>query len=196
MPAHYREKAAAVRESSEQEQMVYDESLNLEDDILTDQEDPDGCGSGTTVVGVERERLRCEQNWARYRRDHPKFTQKHQASEVVNSRNSFHRFHDLPPEIKAQICRYVLRGRGDGNCTTSRNAVPTNSSAAAGHAHPRCQSRAVPLCYTRRTRSSSTSRGKIRRRCSCAMLPVICLRGQRRESEDGIFGTVHPQRRT
>ncbi|KAL8795144.1 MAG: hypothetical protein Q9195_002299 [Heterodermia aff. obscurata] len=108
----YEEQAAILRKRYEQEKREYNDTLNLEDDILTDQEAmyQCRCGNGVNGIRIETERLRCEQNWARYRRDHPKFNQGRQASEQGISSRSFNRFNDLPMEIKSQIYRHLLCG--------------------------------------------------------------------------------------
>ena len=113
----YEEKAAAVRERYEQEKRKYNDTLSLEEDIVTDQEalDECECGNGANDIQVETERLRCEQNWTRYRRDHPKFNQRHQASEHGVDSRCFNRFKDLPMEIKHQIYRHVLCGSRTGH---------------------------------------------------------------------------------
>ncbi|CAF9929997.1 MAG: hypothetical protein HETSPECPRED_007510 [Heterodermia speciosa] len=113
----YEEKAAAVRERYEQMKRKYNDILGLEEDIVTDQEalDECECGNGANDIQVETERLRCEQNWARYRRDHPKFNQRHQASEHGVDSRCFNRFKDLPMEIKHQIYRHVLCGSQTGH---------------------------------------------------------------------------------
>ena len=108
----YEEDAATIRKRYEQEKREYNDTLDLEDDILTDQEAMDECecGNGADEIEMETERLRCEQNWTRYRRDHVKFNQGHHASEQGVDSCSFNRFKELPIEIKNQIFRYVLCG--------------------------------------------------------------------------------------
>ena len=108
----YEEHAATIRKGYEQEKREYNDTLDLEDDILTDQEAMDECecGNGADDIEMETERLRCEQNWTRYRRDHAKFNQGHHASEQGADSCSFNRFKELPIEIKNQIFRYVLCG--------------------------------------------------------------------------------------
>ena len=106
----YEEKAVAVRKRYEQEKREYNDTLDLEDEILTDQEalNECECGNGANDIRVETERLRCEQKWTRYRRDHPKFNKGHHASEEGVDSRSFNRFNDLPVEIKNQIYQHVL----------------------------------------------------------------------------------------
>ena len=108
----YQEEAAAIRKRYEQEKREYNDTLNLEDDILPDQKaiDECECGSGDNDIKVKNARLRCEQNWTRFRRDHANFNQGHHAPEQGVDSCSFNRFKELPGEIKNQIYRHVLCG--------------------------------------------------------------------------------------
>ena len=111
-PRESEEKAAALRKRYEQDKKEYYDTLDWENAILTDQEaiDECECGNGANDIQAETERLRCEQNWTRYRRDHPKFNQGHHAPEKRVGSRSFNRFKDLPLEIKNQVYRHVLCG--------------------------------------------------------------------------------------
>lgn len=100
------------RKRYEKEKREYNEALRLEEEILTDREAENECEcrNGYADIRKELERRRCEQTWARYRRDHPKFKQALQAPDDDLGPGTFCRFADLPTEIRDQIYYYVFKG--------------------------------------------------------------------------------------
>ncbi|KAL8754012.1 MAG: hypothetical protein Q9199_004642 [Rusavskia elegans] len=102
--------ATADRDRFEREKMEYNDNLALDDEILTDKEAEDKmeCGNGVADIRQALQRRRCEQQWARYRRDHWAFS--------TDSRKDvgpaeFHRFRDLPTEIRVQIYTNLFDGQ-------------------------------------------------------------------------------------
>ncbi|KAL8788541.1 MAG: hypothetical protein Q9213_001614 [Squamulea squamosa] len=107
---HWEEKALADRTRYEREKMDYNDNLQLDEEILTDKEVENGmeCENDHAYLRRAMQRRRCEQNWARYRRDHKKFKSLETVSRGNAVPTSFHRFRDLPPEIRIQIYNHVF----------------------------------------------------------------------------------------
>lgn len=97
-------KASADRARFVREKTEYNHHLPLDEDILTDQEEESQmeCGNAVFETKMSLQRRRCEQQWARYRRDHWKF------NNPPLRTAEFHRFQDLPPEIRVQIYSHVF----------------------------------------------------------------------------------------
>ncbi len=104
-------KADADRARFEREKMEYNDNLALDDELLTDN-DEEGrmeCGNAVNEIRQALQRRRCEQQWARYRRDHWAFST-HSRSDVGPA--ALHRFRDLPTEIRIQIYTQLFDARG------------------------------------------------------------------------------------
>ncbi|KAI4230762.1 MAG: hypothetical protein LQ349_006052 [Xanthoria aureola] len=104
-------KADADRARFEREKMEYNDNLALDDELLTDKEEEGRmeCGNAVAEVRQALQRRRCEQQWARYRRDHWAFST-HSRRDVGPA--AFHRFRDLPTEIRIQIYTHLFGARG------------------------------------------------------------------------------------
>ncbi|KAL8803824.1 MAG: hypothetical protein Q9182_002956 [Xanthomendoza sp. 2 TL-2023] len=103
---HWERKALADRSRYEREKKEYNEQLNLDDEILTDKDEEDGmeCGYGVAEIRQALQRRRCEQEWSRYRQDHPRFNRTFDSPHnKTPSPNTFHPFFSLPTEIRDQI---------------------------------------------------------------------------------------------
>ncbi len=106
-------KATADRARFEREKMEYNDSISLDDEILTDKEEEDKMECGNEVADMRQwlRRRRGEQQWARYRRDHWKFN--HHSLKKAQDQDTppadFHRFGDLPSEIRVQIYIHLFR---------------------------------------------------------------------------------------
>ncbi|KAL9603896.1 MAG: hypothetical protein Q9219_000834 [cf. Caloplaca sp. 3 TL-2023] len=108
---HWDEQAATDRKRFEREKRAYNETLRLDEDIETDDE-AEGeceCGNGLDDIRIDLERRRCEQQWSRYRRDHPKFNASVITVDHMASPRTFHRFLDLPREIRDQVYRCLFQ---------------------------------------------------------------------------------------
>lgn len=106
----WNDKAAADRTRFEREKRAYNDILHLEEDILTDEEAEAECecGNGLNDLRVAMHRQRSEQQWSRYRKDHHKFNESYRASEQAVGPGCFHRFMDLPSEVRDQIYTHVM----------------------------------------------------------------------------------------
>ncbi|KAI4093480.1 MAG: hypothetical protein LQ344_002893 [Seirophora lacunosa] len=102
---YWEEKAALDRKRYEQQKREYNATLDLDEDILTDQEaiDECECGNGVNDIRLATQKQRCEQQWARYRQDHATFKQGYKAPAQATGSGQFCRFMDLPKEIQGQI---------------------------------------------------------------------------------------------
>ncbi|KAI4178877.1 MAG: hypothetical protein L6R41_008169, partial [Letrouitia leprolyta] len=114
--AHWNKQAAADRKRFQQEKRAYNDNLRLDEEILTDKEAEDECecGNGFDDIRVALQRRRCEQRWSRYRRDHPRFNATVKATDQAVGPGTFHRFLDLPVEIRDQIYAHLFDGAGNG----------------------------------------------------------------------------------
>ncbi|KAL8708473.1 MAG: hypothetical protein Q9220_006630 [cf. Caloplaca sp. 1 TL-2023] len=104
-------KASADRKRYLKEKMKYNATLNLDEEIHTDEEaeaDTD-CGNGVAALRVSLERKRCEQQWSRYRQDHHHFNKSVSPSGESTGPGTFPRFVHLPPEIRHLIYSFALR---------------------------------------------------------------------------------------
>ncbi|KAL8646777.1 MAG: hypothetical protein Q9210_005937 [Variospora velana] len=112
---HWEAKAAIDRERFEQQKRAYNATLQLEEDILTDQEaiDDCDCGNGENDIRAATQGQRCEQQWVRYRQDHRKFNERYKAPEQAVGPGQFHRFMHLPIEIQDQIYTHIFRSSQD-----------------------------------------------------------------------------------
>ncbi|KAL8721545.1 MAG: hypothetical protein Q9225_001799 [Loekoesia sp. 1 TL-2023] len=108
---YWDEQAAADRKRFEQEKKAYNDILLLDEEIVTDKEAEEECecGNGWNDVRVALQRRRCEQQWSRYRRDHPRFNMTVKAMDHAVGPGSFDRFIDLPVEVRNQIYTYLFR---------------------------------------------------------------------------------------
>ncbi|KAI4147597.1 MAG: hypothetical protein L6R39_003067 [Caloplaca ligustica] len=106
----WEEKSAADRRRFEQDKREYNYNLDLEEDITTDNEGIGECECGTGLFEIREETLRrrCEQIWGRYRRNHHKFNASYEAPRQAVGPGCFHRFMDLPEELRSQIYTYLL----------------------------------------------------------------------------------------
>ena len=108
-------KASADRARFVREKTEYNHHLPLDEEILTDKEEEDQmeCGNAVSETRMSLQRRRCEQQWARYRRDHWKFN--NPALGTAASKDvrlpEFHRFQDLPPEIRSQVYCHLFDAR-------------------------------------------------------------------------------------
>ena len=96
---------------SHKEETDYNEDLDLETEIMTDQEGKDacGCGSGSECMTLELQRRRCKQTWHRYRKDHYKFNDMVKSPRKARGPDTLSKFTCLPPEIRDKIYRYVFQ---------------------------------------------------------------------------------------
>ncbi|KAI4279877.1 MAG: hypothetical protein L6R35_006013 [Caloplaca aegaea] len=108
---HWEAKAAMDRERFEQQKRAYNATLQLEEDILTDQEAIDDCDCRNVEnkIRAATQRQRCEQQWVRYRQDHRKFNERYKAPEQAVGPGQFHRFRHLPIEIQDQIYTHIFK---------------------------------------------------------------------------------------
>lgn len=95
----------------EREKEEYNRSLDLDEDILTDHESEaqHECGNGYMEEREGLQRLRCEQLWSRYRRDHERFNNTVRCLSNSTGPGCFHRFGELPVEIRDRIYEFVLQ---------------------------------------------------------------------------------------
>lgn len=95
----------------EKEKEEYNQSLDLDEDILTDHESEaqHECGNGYMEEREGLQRLRCEQLWSRYRRDHERFNNTIRCPSNMTGPGCFHRFGELPAEIRDRIYEFVLQ---------------------------------------------------------------------------------------
>ncbi|KAI4132826.1 MAG: hypothetical protein LQ338_000530 [Usnochroma carphineum] len=109
-------RAVADRARFEQEKRDYNNTIDLEEEINSDNEAMDDfeCGNGVQGKRLATLKRRCEQQWARYRRDHPKFNQSYKAPEQAVGPGYLKRFMELPVEIRNQIYAYTLPSYRDG----------------------------------------------------------------------------------
>ncbi|KAL8696055.1 MAG: hypothetical protein Q9224_002995, partial [Gallowayella concinna] len=116
---HWERRASADRSRYECEKKEYNEQLNLDDEILTDKEEEDGmeCGNGVAEIRQALQRRRCEQEWSRYRQDHPRFNRPlYTSSHKTSAPDTFHPFLSLPTEIRDQIyTHYFSPSRSSSN---------------------------------------------------------------------------------
>ncbi|KAL9046606.1 MAG: hypothetical protein Q9214_000602 [Letrouitia sp. 1 TL-2023] len=96
----------------EQEKEEFNQSLDLDEDIFRDPEFPDAPRQiGNEYIerdeGVQR--LRCEQLWSRYRRDHERFNNTIRSPSSTTGPGCFHRFGELPVEIRDRIYEFALQ---------------------------------------------------------------------------------------
>ncbi|KAL8847756.1 MAG: hypothetical protein Q9221_007204 [Calogaya cf. arnoldii] len=107
-------KAMADRARFEREKTEYNNNLALDDEVLTDQEaeDKEECGNAVFDIRMALQRRRCEQQWARYRRDHRAFRHRPSNKTAIVGPGTFHRFRDLPTEIRVLIYTHLFDGSG------------------------------------------------------------------------------------
>ncbi|KAL8669612.1 MAG: hypothetical protein Q9168_005808, partial [Polycauliona sp. 1 TL-2023] len=102
-------KAEDEQRRFETEKREYNGQLELEEEILTDEEKEGDmeCGNGVAQIRSDLQRRRCEQRWARYRRDyhHPQLGQ---SPTPVPPYTTFPHFLELPPEIRLQIYTHLF----------------------------------------------------------------------------------------
>ncbi|KAI4221256.1 MAG: hypothetical protein L6R36_007039 [Xanthoria steineri] len=105
-------KADADRARFEREKMEYNDNLALDEELVTDKEEEGRmeCGNAVAEIRQALQRRRCEQQWARYRRDHWAFSTHSRSTDVGPA--AFHRFRDLPTEIRIQIYTHLFGARG------------------------------------------------------------------------------------
>ena len=108
-------KASADHARFVREKTEYNHHLPLDEEILTDKEEEDKweCGNAVFESRMSLQRRRCEQQWERYRRDHWKFNRTPLRIAVSKDVHlaEFHRFRDLPPEIRVQVYSHVFAAR-------------------------------------------------------------------------------------
>lgn len=114
---YWDEQAAADRKRFEQEKRAYNDTLRLDEEIVTDEEAEEECecGNGWNDTRVALQRRRCEQQWSRYRRDHPRFNMTVKAMDHAIGPGSFHRFTDLPAEVRDQIYAFLFQSASRSN---------------------------------------------------------------------------------
>ncbi|KAL9614310.1 MAG: hypothetical protein Q9167_001193 [Letrouitia subvulpina] len=95
----------------EKEKEEYNQSLDLDEDILTDEESEaqHECENGYIEERQGLQRLRCEQLWSRYRRDHERFNNTIRNPSNITGPGCFHRFGELPVEIRDRIYEFILQ---------------------------------------------------------------------------------------
>ncbi|KAL8898590.1 MAG: hypothetical protein Q9207_006623 [Kuettlingeria erythrocarpa] len=110
--AYWTEESAADRRRFEQEKREYNAHLQLEEEILTDQEElaQCECGNAADDLMVATRRWRSEQQWSRYRRDHYKFNESVKAPDQAVGPGHFYHFEHLPTEIRSQVYVHLLSG--------------------------------------------------------------------------------------
>ncbi|KAL8826617.1 MAG: hypothetical protein Q9170_007332 [Blastenia crenularia] len=108
---HWDELAAADRIRFEQEKRAYNDALPLDEDIHTDKEAEEewDCGNAVNDMRIVLQRRRCEQQWSRYRRDHPMFNATIRAQDHAVGPGTFNRLFDLPAEIRNQIYTHLFQ---------------------------------------------------------------------------------------
>ncbi|KAL8730162.1 MAG: hypothetical protein Q9166_004245 [cf. Caloplaca sp. 2 TL-2023] len=106
----WEERALADRVRYEREKREYNEKLDLDEEILMDKEEEHEmeCGNGVAQIREALQQRRCEQQWARYRRDHIRYNQTVKAPDQGIGPGYFHRFMDLPVEIRDQIYNHLF----------------------------------------------------------------------------------------
>ncbi|KAL8925625.1 MAG: hypothetical protein Q9172_002129 [Xanthocarpia lactea] len=104
-------KATADRARFEREKMEYNDTIPLDDESLS--EDEMNWSNDVADMVQALRRRRGQQQWARYRRDHKNFNRHslEKAQDQDSPPAKFHRFGDLPPEIRAQIYAHLFRQR-------------------------------------------------------------------------------------
>ncbi|KAL8993769.1 MAG: hypothetical protein Q9169_006101 [Polycauliona sp. 2 TL-2023] len=123
----WEQKAESDRARFEREKREYNRFVDVEEELLTDQEEEAkiDCGTGYAETRASLERQRCEQRWARYRRDY--IQSDHNNNDDDNSKTltttaqgssvsapdppeeKFPRFSDLPLEIRLQIYAHLFQ---------------------------------------------------------------------------------------
>ncbi|KAL8661434.1 MAG: hypothetical protein Q9202_005616 [Teloschistes flavicans] len=111
---HWEDRAALDHQRYENEKMEYNTALQLDDEILTDAEAEKDCecGNGLMDLRSELQRRRCEQTWARYRRDHTSFNHSIQPPAGSLGQEKFFHLFDLPQEIRDRIYRHYFGSPG------------------------------------------------------------------------------------
>ena len=116
--SYWDQQAAADRKRFEQEKREYNDSLQLDEEILTDKEAENECECGNAVndIRVALERRRCEQLWSRYRHDHHKFDKTITTTDHAVDPGKLHRFMDFPAEIRRHVyaCLFQISSKSSG----------------------------------------------------------------------------------
>ncbi|KAL8637704.1 MAG: hypothetical protein Q9228_005054 [Teloschistes exilis] len=136
-------KAELDHQRFEKEKTEYNRDLQLQDEILDHcKADPDSSW-GIALVGEWKElrRRQCEQIWARYRRDHPKFNQSIEVLGESVGPGSFSHLLDLPQEIRDRIYQHYFdypsrSRRGFRQWQLEYEAYNVEPEMAFGHSTP------------------------------------------------------------
>ncbi|KAL8951145.1 MAG: hypothetical protein Q9222_002860 [Ikaeria aurantiellina] len=107
---YWHERSSIDQRRYQREKWEYNDTILLDEELHTDEEAEAEmeCGNGVATLRAELERKRSEQRWIRYRQDHCKFNESVATSDEVAGPGEFHRFGDLPAEIRRLVFKFVF----------------------------------------------------------------------------------------